>query len=213
MSTPICFNFLISLFACKISRANLENASSSFVKWSIIGPINTGWFFLSTFTSRLLRYVVPVTNKSHKLKVVSTAKVVALISVQQNCVMSFICHDWYKKAKYAGLLADIVLRKSQFCCNVNRLISSSLFLSSPLVSVDCFRTLLRLFCTCFKLRGSWDWLTDVNGFDCLNWTSYISVAVLPNSARSFFKLIWRIGINNTEVWLIIRLIYLFGSNN
>ena len=77
-----------------------------------------------------------VTDKSLKLKVVSTAKVVALISVQQNCVMSFICRDWYKKAKYAGLLADIVLRKSQFCCNVNRLISSSLFFSSPLVSVD-----------------------------------------------------------------------------
>ena len=181
---PICFNFLISLFACKISRANLENASSYFVKWSIIGPKNTGCFFVSTFASRLLRYVVSVTHKSHKLKVVSTAKVVALISVQQNCVMSFICRDWYKKAKYAGLLADIVLRKSQFCCNVNRLISSSLFLSSPLVSVDCFRTLLRLFCTCFKLRRSWDWLTDVNGFDWLNWTSYISVAVLPNGAIS-----------------------------
>ena len=98
----------------------------------------------------------------------SAAKVVALISVQQNCVMSFICRNWYKKAKYAGLLVDIVLRKSQFCCHVNRRISSSLFLSSPIVSVDYFRTLLRLFCTCFKLRGSCDWFTVVNGFDCMN---------------------------------------------
>ena len=90
-------------------------------------------------------------------------KVVALIPVQQKLTMSFIFLGWYKNAKYAGSLTDTVFKKSQFCCKVNKLITSSLFYFSP-VSSDFFlisRTFLSLFCTCFKLQGLLDWLSDV----------------------------------------------------
>ena len=138
------------MLACNSSKANLANGPSSFVKRGMIGSKNTGCFFVSKFINHFL-YVVPVTHKLHKLKIVPMTKIVVLISVQQKWTMSFICLGWYKNAKYAALLTDTVFKKLQFRCFSPEF--SDYFLILP--------TLLRLFCTYSRFKGPLDCLSDV----------------------------------------------------
>ena len=95
MSTPTAFNPINLGFSAHISNTNRLKASSSFLKWKMHGPKNTGDFpVASTTTKRRLRYDVSVSHKSHRLNVVSIAKGSEMPLQQQNFSISFtVCQN------------------------------------------------------------------------------------------------------------------------
>ena len=74
MSTPTAFNSINLGFPAHISKTNRLKVSSSFLKWNMHGPKNTGKFPVASTTKHRLRYDVSVSQKSHRLNVVSIAK-------------------------------------------------------------------------------------------------------------------------------------------
>ena len=94
MSTPTAFNPINLGFSAHISNTNRLKASSSFLKWKMHGPKNTGDFPVASTTKRRLRYDVSVSHKSHRLNVVSIAKGSEMPLQQQNFSISFtVCQN------------------------------------------------------------------------------------------------------------------------
>ena len=139
----------------------------------MIGSKNTGCFFVSKFINHFL-YVVPVTHKLHKLKIVPMTKIVVLISVQQKWTMSFICLGWHKNANMLPYSQILFLKSYNF----------AVFLQNFQIIFSYYQHYWGYFALTPGLKARWIAFLMYKDQNEVNWVPQISVPEIPDRTIS-----------------------------